>query len=81
MFYWAEYQHYFDRAGGSTSSILSFYVAQAISIFLLLLGLRFAYKYLRMRSSYCVPVKIGSSERPAFNLTPFLPNDGHAENE
>jgi len=52
MFYWAEYQHYFDRAGGSPSSILSFYFAQAISIFLLLLGFRFAYQYLRMRSSY-----------------------------
>jgi hypothetical protein len=51
MFYWAEYQHYFDRAGGSPSSILSFYVAQAISIFLLLLGFRFAYQYLRMKSA------------------------------
>lgn len=51
MFYWAQYQHYFDRAGGSPSSILSFYLALAISIFLLLLGFRFAYLYLRMRSS------------------------------
>ena len=53
MFYWAQYQHYFDRAGagGSPSSILSFYFAEAISIFLLLLGFRFAYQYLRMRSS------------------------------
>jgi len=51
MFYWAQYQHYFDRAGGSPSSIFSFYLAQAISIFLLLIGFRFAYRYLRMRSS------------------------------
>ena len=50
MFYWAQYQHYFDRAGGSASSILSFYVAQAVSIFLLLLGFRFAYQYLKMKS-------------------------------
>jgi hypothetical protein len=51
MFYWAQYQHYFDRAGGSPSSILSFYVAQAISIFLLLLGFRFAYQYLKMKAA------------------------------
>lgn len=51
MFYWAQYQHYFDRAGGSPSSILLFYLAQALSIFLLLVGLRFAYQYLKMRSS------------------------------
>jgi len=53
MFYWAQYQHYFDRAGagGSPSSVLSFYLAQAISIFLLLVGFRFAYQYLKMRSS------------------------------
>jgi len=50
MFYWAQYQHYFDRAGGSASSIISFYVAQAVSIFLLLLGFRFAYQYLKMKS-------------------------------
>jgi len=53
MFFWAQYQHYFDRAGagGSPSSIFSFYLAQAISIFLLLLGFRIAYKYLKMKSS------------------------------
>ncbi len=51
MFYWVEYQHYFDRAGGSSSSIFSFYLAQAISIFLLLLGFRFAYQYLKLKSS------------------------------
>jgi len=53
MFYWTQYQHYFDRAGaeGSPSSILSFYLAQAISIFLLLLGFYFAYQYLRVKSS------------------------------
>jgi hypothetical protein len=51
MFYWAQYQHYFDSAGSSASSVLSFYLAQAISIFLLLLGFRFAYHYLKMRSS------------------------------
>ncbi|HUI00529.1 MAG TPA: hypothetical protein VLX56_02730 [Nitrososphaerales archaeon] len=45
MFDWAQYQYYFAKAGGSPSSILSFYAAEAISIFLLLLGLYLAYAY------------------------------------
>ncbi len=51
MFDWNQFQYYFAGAGGAPSSILSFYVAQSISIFLLLLGFYFAYQYLRRRSS------------------------------
>jgi len=54
MFYWDQDQYYFERAGGSPSSVLSFYLAQAISIFLLLLGFYLAYQYLR-RKSYASP--------------------------
>ncbi|HVB95076.1 MAG TPA: hypothetical protein VND41_00555 [Nitrososphaerales archaeon] len=50
MFYWYRDQYYFQRAGGSPTSILSFYLAQAISIFLLLLGFYLAYQYLRRKS-------------------------------
>ena len=51
MFYWHQDQYYFERSGGSQSSILSFYIAQAISVFLLLLGFYLAYQYLRRKSS------------------------------
>jgi hypothetical protein len=51
MFYWDQDQYYFERSGGSPSSILSFYLAQAISIFLLLLGFYLGYQYLRRKSS------------------------------
>src|SRR5271169_3976606 len=51
IFYWYRDQYYFERAGGSQSSILSFYIALAISIFLLLLGFYLAYQHLRRKSS------------------------------
>jgi hypothetical protein len=51
MLYWNQRQYYFARAGGSPSSILSFYLAEALSIFLLLLGFYLAYQYLRRKSS------------------------------
>ncbi len=51
MFYWNQRQHYFAQEGGSPSSIFSFYLAQAISIFLLLVGFYLAYQYLRRKSS------------------------------
>jgi hypothetical protein len=51
MFDWNRYQHYFAQAGGSASSVLSFYAAQSISIFLLLLGFYLAYEYLRRKPS------------------------------
>jgi hypothetical protein len=52
MFYWDQDQYYFARSGGSpSSSIFSFYLAQAISIFLLLFGFYLAYQYLRRKSS------------------------------
>jgi hypothetical protein len=48
MFNWINYQYYFaDRP----SAVFSFYLAQGISIFLLLLGFCLAYQYLRTRSS------------------------------
>jgi hypothetical protein len=50
MFDWAQDQYYFARAGGSPSAILSFYTAEAISVFLLLLGLYLAYQYAARRS-------------------------------
>lgn len=53
MFYWNRDQYYFAHAGGSGDSILSFYGAQSISIFLLLLGFFLAYQYLKRRSSSC----------------------------
>ena len=51
MFDWDQYQYYFAGARGASSSILSFYLAQSISIFLLLLGFYLAYQYLKRRSS------------------------------
>jgi hypothetical protein len=51
MFDWNRYQHYFVQTGSSGSSVLSFYAAQSISIFLLLLGLYLAFEYLRRRPS------------------------------
>jgi hypothetical protein len=51
MFDWNRYQHYFAQTGGSASSVLSFYAAQSISIFLLLLGSYLAYEYLSRRPS------------------------------
>jgi len=49
MFDWNRYQHYFAQTGGSGSSVISFYLAQSISIFLLLLGFYLAYAYVRRR--------------------------------
>jgi len=51
MFDWNRDQYYFAHSAGSASSILSFYGAQSISIFLLLLGFFLAYQYLRRVSS------------------------------
>ena len=51
MFYWDRDQYYFAQAGSSSNSIPSFYLAQSISIFLLLLGFYLAYQYLRKMSS------------------------------
>jgi hypothetical protein len=50
MFDWNQYQYYFAQAGASRSSVLFFFLAQSISIFLLLLGFYLAYRYLRRRS-------------------------------
>jgi len=47
MFYWQRDQYYFQQAGGSPFSIFTFYVAEAISIFLLLVGFYLAFGYLR----------------------------------
>ncbi len=47
MFEWEQYQYYFAQAGGSPSSVLAFYLAQSISIFLLLLGFYLASRSLR----------------------------------
>jgi hypothetical protein len=51
MFDWDQYQHYFAQAGGAESSVLYFYLAQCLSISLLLLGFYLAYQHLRRRSS------------------------------
>jgi hypothetical protein len=51
MFDWNQYQYYFAQTGGSSSSVISFYLAQSISIFLLLLGFYLAYKHLRRSSN------------------------------
>lgn len=48
MFNWIQYQYYFAR---DPASVYSFYVAQAFSIFLLLLGFYLALGYLRQVSS------------------------------
>jgi hypothetical protein len=51
MFSWDQYQHYFAQAGGSPSSVLSFYLAQSISILLLLFGFYLFYQHLRRMPS------------------------------
>jgi len=51
MFDWNLYQHYFAQTGGSGSSVISFYLAQFISMFMLLLGLYLAYVHVRRRRS------------------------------
>jgi hypothetical protein len=48
MLVWVQYQYYFARF---PSFVLSFYLAQSISVFLLLLGFYLAYKYLKRTSS------------------------------
>jgi len=48
---WENDKYYFSREGGSSSSILSFYLAQSISIFLLLLGFYLAHQFLKGRAS------------------------------
>ena len=50
MFDWDQHQYFFAQAG-SSSPVLSFYLAQSLSIFLLLLGFYLAYQYLRLSSS------------------------------
>src|SRR5712692_402546 len=51
MYDWNRYQHYFAQTGGSGSSVISFYLAQSISMFLLLLGFYLAYAYVRRAPS------------------------------
>ena len=51
MFNWNVYQYFFASARGSASSVLYFYLAQSISIFLLLVGFYIAYQSLRRTSS------------------------------
>ncbi len=51
MWRWESDKYYFSRAGGSQSSILTFYLAQFISIFLLLLGFYLAYQHLKRTST------------------------------
>jgi hypothetical protein len=48
---WESDKYYFSQAGGSQFSVLSFYLAQSISIFLLLLGFYFSYQFLKRRSA------------------------------
>jgi hypothetical protein len=48
MFIWIQYQYYFAR---DPASVYSFYLAQAFSIFLLLLGFYMVLQYLRETSS------------------------------
>ncbi len=50
MFAWENDKYYFSRAQGSSSSVLSFYLAQSICIFLLLLGFYLGYQVLRRKS-------------------------------
>jgi hypothetical protein len=78
MFDWNRYQHYFAQAGGSGSSILSFYAAQFLSIIFLLLGIYLAFGYIRRprsESPYSLLTIIGSAisdwrlARPAFAAT------------
>ena len=51
MFLWDQDEYYFARSPDSSSSVLSFYVAESIAIFLLLLGLYLAYAYARSKSA------------------------------
>lgn len=51
MFDWESDEYYFAHAGGSPSSVIAFYLAQAISIFLLVLGFYLAYQFLKGRAS------------------------------
>lgn len=51
MLGWENDEYYFAHAGGSTSSIVAFYLAQAISVFLILLGFYLAYQFLKKESS------------------------------
>lgn len=50
MSVWESDKYYFSRAGDASSSVLSFYLALSISIFLLLLGFFLSYKVLRRAS-------------------------------
>jgi hypothetical protein len=64
MFDWDTNQYYFSRVGSPSSAVLSFYLAQAISLFLLLLGFVLAYQYLRHKSrspTSSIPGIIGSA--------------------
>jgi hypothetical protein len=63
MFYWDQDQYYFAQAGGSPYSILTFYLAMAISIFLLMFGFFLAYDDLKKRAS-----SPASSELPSLSL-------------
>jgi hypothetical protein len=47
MFVWDQDEYYFARSPEPASSVLSFYVAESIAIFLLLLGFYLAYGYAR----------------------------------
>ncbi len=48
MFYWIQYQYYFAR---DPASVYSFYLAQAFSVFLVLLGFYLAFRYLKEAST------------------------------
>lgn len=50
MFYWDQDEYYFAKIGGS-SSVVSFYLAESISIFLLLNGFYLAYQFVKEKSS------------------------------
>jgi hypothetical protein len=66
MFYWDQDQYYFAQAGGSPYSILSFYLAMAISIFLLMFGFFLAYEDLKKRA----PSSSSSSASPDLPSSP-----------
>lgn len=51
MFYWELVQYSFQGGGGSPLAVPSYYLSEAISIFLLLLGFFLAYKHARARSN------------------------------
>ncbi len=59
MFYWDRDQYYFALPGSSPDSILSFFLAQSISIFLLLLGFYLAYRYLTLSAASPVVSLLG----------------------